>query len=126
MERALVLANPDSAFWQKEKEVQYKQGHIVSGDLSANVVAVCGIVLPRLKLVSEEQQVCNPILSLYLFFNNFFCCKLTLFLLKSHWDAMDNLGIWFLFFLCFFFNVCCKLVIHNIRTTGKFCCGLKQ
>uniref|UniRef100_A0A669QDJ1 Midasin n=1 Tax=Phasianus colchicus TaxID=9054 RepID=A0A669QDJ1_PHACC len=56
VEQALVLANPDSSFWQKEKEVQYKQGHIVSGDLSANVVAVCGIVLPRLKLVSEEQQ----------------------------------------------------------------------
>ncbi|XP_048793738.1 midasin isoform X1 [Lagopus muta] len=55
VEQALVLANPDSSFWQKEKEVQYKQGHIVSSDLSANVVAVCGIVLPRLKLVSEEQ-----------------------------------------------------------------------
>uniref|UniRef100_A0A8C2SW72 Midasin n=1 Tax=Coturnix japonica TaxID=93934 RepID=A0A8C2SW72_COTJA len=63
VEQALVLANPDSSFWQKEKEVRYKQGHIVSGDLSANVVAVCGIVLPRLKLVSEEQQVCNPVLS---------------------------------------------------------------
>lgn len=59
VEQALVLANPDSSFWQKEKEVQYKQGHVVSDDLSANVVAVCGIVLPRLQLVSEEQQVCN-------------------------------------------------------------------
>uniref|UniRef100_A0A8C2SUC7 Midasin n=1 Tax=Coturnix japonica TaxID=93934 RepID=A0A8C2SUC7_COTJA len=56
VEQALVLANPDSSFWQKEKEVRYKQGHIVSGDLSANVVAVCGIVLPRLKLVSEEHR----------------------------------------------------------------------
>ncbi|XP_009998839.1 PREDICTED: midasin [Chaetura pelagica] len=56
MERALVLANPDSSFWQKEKELQYTQGHIVSGDLSASVVAVCGIVLPRQQLVSEEQQ----------------------------------------------------------------------
>ncbi|KFU91782.1 Midasin, partial [Chaetura pelagica] len=55
MERALVLANPDSSFWQKEKELQYTQGHIVSGDLSASVVAVCGIVLPRQQLVSEEQ-----------------------------------------------------------------------
>uniref|UniRef100_A0A8C0BET6 Midasin n=1 Tax=Buteo japonicus TaxID=224669 RepID=A0A8C0BET6_9AVES len=54
VEQALVLANPDSSFWQKEKELQYTQGHIVLGDLSANVVAVCGIVLPRLQLVSEE------------------------------------------------------------------------
>ncbi|XP_074752140.1 midasin isoform X1 [Athene noctua] len=56
VEQALVLANPDSSFWQKEKELQYTQGYIVSGDLSANVVAVCGIVLPRLQLVSEEQE----------------------------------------------------------------------
>lgn len=70
MEQALVLANPDSSFWQKEKELQYTQGHIVSGDLSANVVAVCGIVLPRLQLVSEE-QVGNPGLSLYLFKKEF-------------------------------------------------------
>ncbi|NWZ60294.1 MDN1 protein, partial [Haliaeetus albicilla] len=56
VEQALVLANPDSSFWQKEKELQYTQGHIVLGDLSANVVAVCGIVLPRLQLVSEEQE----------------------------------------------------------------------
>ncbi|KFV78000.1 Midasin, partial [Struthio camelus australis] len=55
VERALVLANPDSSFWRKEKELQYTQGDIVSGDLSANVVAVCGIMLPRLQLVSEEQ-----------------------------------------------------------------------
>ncbi|XP_061225769.1 midasin isoform X3 [Neopsephotus bourkii] len=57
VEQALVLANPDSSFWQKEKELQYTQGHIVSGDLSANVVAVCGIVLPRLQRISEEQTL---------------------------------------------------------------------
>ncbi|XP_009874445.1 PREDICTED: midasin-like, partial [Apaloderma vittatum] len=56
VEKALVLANPDSLFWQKEKELQYAQGHIVATDLSANVVAVCGIVLPKLQLVSEEQE----------------------------------------------------------------------
>uniref|UniRef100_A0A8C0HMH3 Midasin n=1 Tax=Buteo japonicus TaxID=224669 RepID=A0A8C0HMH3_9AVES len=56
VEQALVLANPDSSFWQKEKELQYTQGHIVLGDLSANVVAVCGIVLPRLQLVSEDNS----------------------------------------------------------------------
>lgn len=71
MERALVLASPDSSFWQKEKELQYTQGLIVSGDLSANVVAVCGIVLPRLQLIAEE-QVCNPGLSVYLFINLFY------------------------------------------------------
>lgn len=74
MEQALVLANPDSSFWQKEKELQYTQGHIVSGDLSANVVAVCGIVLPRLQLISEE-QVRNPGLSMYLFIFYFFPVK---------------------------------------------------
>uniref|UniRef100_A0A672UTE4 Midasin n=1 Tax=Strigops habroptila TaxID=2489341 RepID=A0A672UTE4_STRHB len=56
VEQALVLANPDSSFWQKEKELQYTQGHIVSGDLCANVVAVCGIVLPRLQLISEDNS----------------------------------------------------------------------
>lgn len=66
MEQALVLANPDSSFWQKEKEPHYTQGHVVSGDLSARVVAVCGIVLPRLQHVSEE-QVCYPQLNQYIF-----------------------------------------------------------
>ncbi|XP_025949160.1 midasin [Dromaius novaehollandiae] len=56
VERALLLANRDSSFWQKGKELQYTQGDIVSGDLSANVVAVCGIMLPRLQLLSEEQE----------------------------------------------------------------------
>ncbi|XP_014736917.1 PREDICTED: midasin-like, partial [Sturnus vulgaris] len=56
VEQALLLANPDSSFWQKEKELHYTQGHVVSGDLSAHVVAVCGIVLPRLQHVSEEQE----------------------------------------------------------------------
>ncbi|KAF2979584.1 hypothetical protein EK904_005640 [Melospiza melodia maxima] len=57
VEQALVLANPDSSFWQKEKEPHYTQGHVVSGDLSARVVAVCGVVLPRLQHVSEEQTL---------------------------------------------------------------------
>ncbi|OWK63460.1 Midasin [Lonchura striata] len=56
VEQALVLANPDSPFWQKEKGLHYTQGHIVSSDLSPRVVAVCGIVLPRLQHVSEEQE----------------------------------------------------------------------
>uniref|UniRef100_A0A803VJG9 Midasin n=1 Tax=Ficedula albicollis TaxID=59894 RepID=A0A803VJG9_FICAL len=53
VEQALVLANPDSSFWQKEKELPSTQGHVVSGDLSAHVVAVCGIVLPRLQHCSN-------------------------------------------------------------------------
>ncbi|XP_077160450.1 midasin isoform X2 [Paroedura picta] len=47
VERALVLANSDISFWNKEKGLQYTQGEIVSADLSAKVVAVCGVVLPR-------------------------------------------------------------------------------
>lgn len=66
VEKALVLANPDSSFWQKEKELHYTQEHVVSSDLSAHVVAVCGIVLPRLQHVSEE-QVCNPRINQYIF-----------------------------------------------------------
>uniref|UniRef100_A0A8D2MF30 Midasin n=1 Tax=Zonotrichia albicollis TaxID=44394 RepID=A0A8D2MF30_ZONAL len=54
VEQALVLANPDSSFWQKEKEPRHTQGHVVSGDLSARVVAVCGIVLPRLHVVTQN------------------------------------------------------------------------
>nr|XP_030123445.3 midasin isoform X1 [Taeniopygia guttata] len=56
VEQALVLANPDSPFWQKEKGLHYTQGHVISSDLSPRVVAVCGIVLPRLQHVSEEQE----------------------------------------------------------------------
>ncbi|NXU56757.1 MDN1 protein, partial [Turnix velox] len=56
VEQALVLTNLDSSFCKKEKELQYTQGHIVSGDLSANVVAVCGILLPKIQLVSEELE----------------------------------------------------------------------
>ncbi|RLW12433.1 hypothetical protein DV515_00000890 [Chloebia gouldiae] len=56
VEQALVLTNPDSPFWQKEKGLHYTQGHVVSSDLSPRVVAVCGIVLPRLQHVSEEQE----------------------------------------------------------------------
>ncbi|XP_054829779.1 midasin [Eublepharis macularius] len=47
VECALVLANTDTSFWNKEKELQYTRGEIVSADLSAKVVAVCGVVLPR-------------------------------------------------------------------------------
>uniref|UniRef100_A0A452IKR6 Midasin n=1 Tax=Gopherus agassizii TaxID=38772 RepID=A0A452IKR6_9SAUR len=55
VEKALVLANPDTSLWQREKGLQYTQGDIVSGDLSANVIAVCGVVLPRQQFVPKEQ-----------------------------------------------------------------------
>uniref|UniRef100_A0A8C0HJP3 Midasin n=1 Tax=Chelonoidis abingdonii TaxID=106734 RepID=A0A8C0HJP3_CHEAB len=55
VESALVLANPDTSLWQREKGLQYTRGDIVSGDLSANVIAVCGVVLPRQQLVPKEQ-----------------------------------------------------------------------
>uniref|UniRef100_A0A452IL58 Midasin n=1 Tax=Gopherus agassizii TaxID=38772 RepID=A0A452IL58_9SAUR len=56
VEKALVLANPDTSLWQREKGLQYTQGDIVSGDLSANVIAVCGVVLPRQQFVPKEQE----------------------------------------------------------------------
>uniref|UniRef100_A0A8B9G947 Midasin n=1 Tax=Amazona collaria TaxID=241587 RepID=A0A8B9G947_9PSIT len=62
VEQALVLANPESSFWQKERELQYTQGHIVSGDLSANVVAVCGIVLCHTHFPNRS-VLCNLITS---------------------------------------------------------------
>ncbi|NXN90988.1 MDN1 protein, partial [Rhinopomastus cyanomelas] len=54
VDQALVLANPDDSFWQKGKGSQCAQGRVLSGDLSANVVAVCGIVLPRLHEPDEQ------------------------------------------------------------------------
>uniref|UniRef100_A0A8D0G919 ATPase dynein-related AAA domain-containing protein n=1 Tax=Sphenodon punctatus TaxID=8508 RepID=A0A8D0G919_SPHPU len=56
IESALVLANPDTALWYREKELQYTQGQVVSSDLSANVVAVCGVVLPREQPVERGQE----------------------------------------------------------------------
>uniref|UniRef100_A0A8C4L875 Midasin n=1 Tax=Equus asinus asinus TaxID=83772 RepID=A0A8C4L875_EQUAS len=46
LEKALVLANPETSLWRKEKDLQYLQGHLVSADLSSRVTAVCGVVLP--------------------------------------------------------------------------------
>ncbi|XP_055981327.1 midasin [Sorex fumeus] len=46
LEKALVLANPETSLWHKEKELKYAQGHIVSADLSSRVTAVCGVLLP--------------------------------------------------------------------------------
>ncbi|XP_066110370.1 midasin isoform X3 [Saccopteryx bilineata] len=55
LEKALVLANPETSLWRKEKELQYLQGHLVSADLSSRVTAVCGVVLPGQPLAPGEQ-----------------------------------------------------------------------
>uniref|UniRef100_A0A4W3JQN7 Midasin n=1 Tax=Callorhinchus milii TaxID=7868 RepID=A0A4W3JQN7_CALMI len=55
VERALMLANPETAFWQEEKRLQYTQGQIVSDDLSESVIAVCGVVLPKKQHVPQDQ-----------------------------------------------------------------------
>ncbi|XP_049753260.1 midasin [Elephas maximus indicus] len=55
LEKALVLANPESSLWRKEKELQYLQGHLVSADLSSRVTAVCGVLLPGQPLAPGEQ-----------------------------------------------------------------------
>lgn len=57
LEKALVLANPETSLWRKEKELQYLQGHLVSADLSSRVTAVCGVVLPGQQPVPGE-RVC--------------------------------------------------------------------
>ncbi|XDB53754.1 hypothetical protein ABFV05_007370 [Capra hircus] len=55
LEKALVLANPDTPLWRKDKELQYSTGHLVSADLSSRVTAVCGVVLPGQPPAPEEQ-----------------------------------------------------------------------
>ncbi|KAJ1151695.1 hypothetical protein NDU88_004475 [Pleurodeles waltl] len=56
VEKALVLANPDTLLWQREKGQQYTQGQIVSGDLSDKVVAVCGVVLAKQEMSPKDQD----------------------------------------------------------------------
>lgn len=47
-EKALVLANPRSVRWHQDLAHRFTRGQVVSEDLSPNVVAVCGVVLPRM------------------------------------------------------------------------------
>lgn len=115
VEQALVLTNPDSSFCQNERELQYTQGHIVSGDLSGNVVAVCGIVLPRLRLLSEE-QVCNLF---FFWLESLNAVNWLYFLLQWYWDT-TCVSLSFL-------HVCCKLGgLHNTDAAKKLCSGMKQ
>ncbi|XP_034555077.1 midasin [Notolabrus celidotus] len=48
VEKALVLANQGSVMWRQEKANKFTRGQVVSEDLSRNVVAICGVVLPRI------------------------------------------------------------------------------
>ncbi|RXM29707.1 Midasin [Acipenser ruthenus] len=57
VEKALILANPETTLWHCEKSVKYTRGQVVSGDLSRNVVAVCGVVLPKKQLPQQHQGV---------------------------------------------------------------------
>ncbi|XP_054617732.1 midasin isoform X2 [Dunckerocampus dactyliophorus] len=57
VERALVLANQGPAMWCKDKNKNYTQGQVVSEDLCQSVVAVCGVLLPR--IVPEEAVQVN-------------------------------------------------------------------
>ncbi len=57
VEKALVLTNQGSVMWRQEKTNKFTRGQVVSEDLSQNVVAVCGVVLPRI-VPREAEQVC--------------------------------------------------------------------
>lgn len=58
VEKALVLANQGYVTWCQEKANKFTRGQVVSEDLSQNVVAVCGVVLPRI-VPRQPEQVCN-------------------------------------------------------------------
>lgn len=58
VEKALVLTNQGSVMWRQEKANKFTRGQVVSEDLSQNVVAVCGVVLPRI-VPRQTEQVCT-------------------------------------------------------------------
>uniref|UniRef100_A0A674E141 Midasin n=1 Tax=Salmo trutta TaxID=8032 RepID=A0A674E141_SALTR len=55
VEKALVLANQGTVMWCQEKVNKFTRGQVVSEDLSQTVVAVCGVVLPRIAPKQTEQ-----------------------------------------------------------------------
>ncbi|XP_068197957.1 midasin isoform X4 [Antennarius striatus] len=55
VEKALTLTNQGSVMWRREKPDKYTRGQVVSEDLSQNVVAVCGVILPRIVPRQAEQ-----------------------------------------------------------------------
>lgn len=60
VERALVLTNQRSVKWHQELAQKFTRGQVVSEDLSQNVVAVCGVILPKMVLRQQAEQVCDP------------------------------------------------------------------
>lgn len=69
-EKALVLANQGYVTWCQEKANKFTRGQVVSEDLSQNVVAVCGVVLPRIVPRQPEQvgNLCDISVSAFFFF----------------------------------------------------------
>ncbi|XP_078798874.1 midasin isoform X2 [Oryzias latipes] len=57
-EKALVLANQSSVLWHQNAANKFTRGQVVSEDLSPNVVAVCGVVLPTVTPRQTNQP--NP------------------------------------------------------------------
>uniref|UniRef100_A0AAZ3S0A1 Midasin n=1 Tax=Oncorhynchus tshawytscha TaxID=74940 RepID=A0AAZ3S0A1_ONCTS len=55
VEKALVLANQGTVMWHQEKGNKFTRGQVGSEDLSQTVVAVCGVVLPRIAPKQTEQ-----------------------------------------------------------------------
>lgn len=56
--------------WCQEKANKFTRGQVVSEDLSQNVVAVCGVVVPRIVPRQPEQvgKLCNISVSASFFF----------------------------------------------------------
>ncbi|XP_051781409.1 midasin isoform X2 [Erpetoichthys calabaricus] len=62
LEKALTLANAESAFWHCEEKQKPTRCQIVSDDLSKNVVAVCGVVLTKINPPESEKEITNLVL----------------------------------------------------------------
>ncbi|KAJ8008932.1 hypothetical protein DPEC_G00083550 [Dallia pectoralis] len=56
VEKALVLANQGTVVWHQEKGNKFTRGQVVSEDLCPTVVAVCGVVLP--KITAKHTELC--------------------------------------------------------------------
>uniref|UniRef100_A0A3B3WF87 Uncharacterized protein n=1 Tax=Poecilia mexicana TaxID=48701 RepID=A0A3B3WF87_9TELE len=55
-ERALVLTNQRSVKWHQELAQKFTRGQVVSEDLCQNVVAVCGVILPKMVPRQQAEQ----------------------------------------------------------------------
>lgn len=60
VEKALVLTNQGRVVSRQEKTEKFTRGQVTSADLSQSVVAVCGVLLPRVVPTQGEQVfTCN-------------------------------------------------------------------